>query len=106
MDNLNFQHQTIQNLHEEEELAVQDQPFMPIPIPIVHEDVVVHANNQDIAENIQIIPLIHVARLDDEDFQVLLELERIEFFQPLQYLHPLRQLDDDLISEIYQTLGE
>ena len=79
---------------------------MPIPFPIVHEATVTHANNQDIAENVQITPLMHAARLDDEDFHAILEHDPIETLSLLQSLHPSRQFDDDLQSEIYQTLGE
>ena len=106
MDNLNLQHQTTQNHHEEEDLDVQDQPFVPIPIPIVHEATVAHANNQDLGENIPIIPLLHATPLRDEDFHAILEHDTIETLGLLQSLRPLEQFDDDLLWMYYQTLGE
>ena len=102
MDNLNLQHQTTQN-HHEEDLDVLDQPFVPIPI---HEAIVVHAYSQDPGENIPILPLLHATPLCDEDFNTILVHETIETLGLLQSLRPLGQFDDDLLWVYYQTLEE
>ena len=94
------------NHHEVEDLDVQDQLFVPIPIPIVHEAIVVHANNQDLGVNISNIPLLHATPLRDKDFNTILEYETIETLGLLQSLRLLEQFYDDLLWVYYQTLEE
>ena len=86
-------------------LPLQDNATeQPLDVNVIDQELVaIHIPN---AENAILLPIMmHPVPLDDEDFHVLLEYERIQRFDPLQSIHPLSQFDDDLISEYYQNQG-
>ena len=49
---------------------------------------------------------MHTTQLNDEDFNILLDREHIEILSPLESVHPLGQLDDNLLSNYYRILEE